>query len=106
VVLYLPRVGFALPLPFLIIGLALCRQWKWLFTQGAACVLLLFCLMGLRIGLGKHWSNPAARLRLLSFNINLSSQGADAISALIRSVNPDIACLQEGLGNEAKVLHE
>ena len=96
VALYLPRIGFGLPLPFVVVAILFARLgWRWLLTQAVAVVLLLFPLMGLRLG-GGHSPTPGAmHLRLLSYNIDGDSRGPDETAAVLRAANPDIICMQE-----------
>ena len=50
IALYLPRIGFALPLPLLILALLVARSYRLLLTQAVAGLVLLFPLMGLHVG--------------------------------------------------------
>lgn len=94
VVMYLPRVGFALPLPFIVIAL-----WRWgprklLPTQLVALWLVLVPLMGLNLtgptpGAGGH------ELRVFSCNAHW---GADSVETLIQEIEErraDVVALQE-----------
>ena len=93
--LYLPRVGFALPLPVLSLALLVDRSYRWLLTQLVALLLLLFPIMGLHLS-GSHAATPGApRLRLLTFNIDDGSLGVDALFAQVRAANPDVILFQE-----------
>lgn len=50
VALYLPRIGFALPLPLLVVALLVARSYRLLVTQLLAAFVLLFPLMGMHVG--------------------------------------------------------
>jgi len=99
--LYLPPLGFALPLPFLAASLYVLRMRRLLWTQSASLVVLLFALMGFV----PRWPASAARgsgtLRVLSFNVNSGFGGAEALVDEIDGYAPDIVLLQETGGNEA-----
>src|SRR4051812_7884499 len=49
VALYLPPLGFALPLPFVALALLLAQRWRLLAAQLVSVWLLLFPLMGLAL---------------------------------------------------------
>jgi vancomycin resistance protein VanJ len=93
--LYLPRVGFALPLPFLVLALLFGRSFRWLATQVVALALLLFPLGGLHLALPRAPTPGAQRLRVLTFNIDSGRRGIDAILARVRAADPDVILLQE-----------
>jgi len=98
VALYLPRLGFALPLPVLVLALLVARAFRWLWTQVVALIILVVPLMGFSPRLS---SAPAAApagalsLRVLTFNINGGSWGVDKVLHEIEAVHPDIIILQE-----------
>src|ERR1700722_936883 len=58
VALYLPRLGFALPLPFVVLAAAL-RSARLLALQASSIALLIFPLLGLRLG-GPRPPTPGA----------------------------------------------
>ena len=95
VALYLPRVGFALPLPFLTLALLLARAHRWLTTQAVALALVLFPLMGLHLSGGRSPTPGAERLRVLTFNINEGRAGIADIIARARAASPDLILFQE-----------
>ena len=95
VALYLPRVGFALPLPFVTLALLLARATRWLTTQAVALALVLFPLMGLHLSGGRSPTPGAQRLRMVTFNINEGRAGIDDIIARARAGNPDLILFQE-----------
>jgi endonuclease/exonuclease/phosphatase family metal-dependent hydrolase len=96
VALYLPRAGFALPLPFVVLALLVARSYRWLLTQVVALALVLFPLMGLHLPGGRSPSAGAHRLRLFTFNI---AEGGGAriadIVARARAGDPDLVVFQE-----------
>jgi vancomycin resistance protein VanJ len=106
VALYLPRVGFGLPLPVLTLALTMVRPRRWLLTQVAASLLLVFPLMGLKLSGPRAPTAGAVHLRVMSCNIDLGSSSASELVAAIRSVDPDIVCLQEARGDEVRPLAE
>lgn len=94
VFLYVPRVIFAAPLPFLILALCLLRAWRWLATQVVALGLVLFPLMGLVL----PW--PTGRedgpvLRVMSYNANSGFWGWDKVMGQIDVYKPDVLLIQE-----------
>jgi vancomycin resistance protein VanJ len=106
VVLYLPPVGFGLPLPVSALALIFVGARRWLRTQVAAALLLLFPLMGLSVHGPRAPADGAVRLRVMSCNIDLSSASADALAGAIRASDADVICLQEARGDEVGPLRE
>lgn len=107
VALYLPRAGFALPLP-----LALAAQYFWgprklLAAQVLSVLLLLFPLMGLNLGLGGVLTGsrePA--IRIISFNVKYTRSGADVLAGQVRETGADILALQDaGDGLDVALQH-
>ncbi len=95
--LYLPRILFGVPLPFVVLALLLGRMRKLLWTQLVAGVLLIFPLMGFVLPFPGAASTPDARsFRLLSLNADSGNFGQAAIAARIISANPDVVLIQEG----------
>jgi endonuclease/exonuclease/phosphatase (EEP) superfamily protein YafD len=93
--LYLPRVGFALPLPVVTLLVLWRLPRRWLLTQLAALVLVLFPVMGLRLPAAPSATAGAFHLRLLTFNIAQGQFGTDKIIAELQANDPDIILLQE-----------
>jgi endonuclease/exonuclease/phosphatase (EEP) superfamily protein YafD len=93
--LYLPRLGFAIPIPFLTVGLMIDRSWRWLLTQVVALVLIVFPLMGLHLSFGKAATPGAPSLRIVTFNIDSARAGIDKVIAVVRAADPDLIVLQE-----------
>ncbi len=93
--LYLPRLAFALPLPFIVLLLLLGRRRWLLLTQLVALPLLLFPLMGLRLPGAPSRHDGAFRLRVASYNIATGPHGAQPILEDLRGTNADVILLQE-----------
>jgi endonuclease/exonuclease/phosphatase (EEP) superfamily protein YafD len=97
--LYLPRIGWALPLPFLTVALLIARSYRLLLTQAAALLVVLFLLMGLCLS-GPHSATPGMpRFRIFTLNIGLGLSGVDDVLARIRSARADVIVLEE-VGDE------
>lgn len=93
--LYLPRLGFALPLPVLSVLLLWRGRRRLLITQAVAAILLIFPLMGLRFAWHGAPSPGAFRLRVLTFNVATGPHGNEPLLAVVRSANPDVVVFQE-----------
>ncbi|HEX6764592.1 MAG TPA: endonuclease/exonuclease/phosphatase family protein [Polyangiaceae bacterium] len=102
--LFLPRVGFALPLPFLVVGLLVIRRRELLVTQLVAGLLVLFPLMGLVLP-GSSGEKPGeSKLRVLSFNVDSGWAGYDTLCERIFEQSPDIVAIQEAGGDQGKLV--
>ena len=95
IALYLPRIGFALPLPLLIVALLIARSYRLLVTQVVAAFVLLFPLMGLHLGGARAATPGAQRFRLFTLNTGLGKNGTGEILDRIRGANPDVIVLEE-----------
>ncbi len=93
--LYLPRIGFGLPLPFLVILFLLSGRRLLLLSQLVALLLVLFPLMGLRLPGSPARANGAFHLRLCSYNIATGAHGAEPILEELRGTDADVILLQE-----------
>ena len=93
--LYLPRLGFAIPLPFVVVGLLVVRSRRLAWGQLAGVFVLVFVLMGAVVPGRSHRRADAPTLRVLSYNINSSNGGVDSIAQEIDRYSPDIAVLVE-----------
>jgi vancomycin resistance protein VanJ len=95
VTLYLPRILFAAPLPFVVLALLWLGPRRLLWTQLAAALVVVFPLMGLVV----PWPTPrtagAATVRVLSYNIDSAVNGFDELVREIDRYSPDIVTLQE-----------
>jgi endonuclease/exonuclease/phosphatase (EEP) superfamily protein YafD len=93
-VLYLPRLGFLLPLPFIVLGLLVFRKFLLLLTQLGALVIVLFPMMGLVLpGSPERSGNPV--FRVMTFNANSGVATYPAIARAIEKISPDIVFVQE-----------
>jgi vancomycin resistance protein VanJ len=95
VTLYLPRILFALPLPFVVLLLSWLGPRRLLWTQLAAALLVLFPLMGLAVPWPTLRTRGAPVLRVLSYNIDSGINGFEEIGKEIDRYSPDIVFLQE-----------
>jgi endonuclease/exonuclease/phosphatase (EEP) superfamily protein YafD len=100
VALYLPRVLFAIPLPFLVLAIALMRDWRFLASQGVALLLLLFPLMGLVLPWPHFADRDAPVLRVMSYNVNGGGWGWDKVFGQIEELHPDVVLMQENFGDQ------
>lgn len=92
--LYLPRVGFFIPLPLIALALVIFGLKRLLWTQLVATGLVLFPLMGMQLP-SVFNKDVEHKIRVLSFNVNQSVVGVDALVANIASHSPDIVMIQE-----------
>jgi len=103
VALYLPRVGFGFPLPFLVAGLLWARSYRLLLTQLACAAIVLFPLMGLRLG-GPQQPTPGAwRFRVFTANTGNSAEETARIVARARTGDPDLVVLEEVDDSPSKI---
>jgi vancomycin resistance protein VanJ len=95
IALYLPRVGFGFPLPFVVAALLWARSYRLLPTQLACAAVVLFPLMGLRLG-GAQAPTPGAwHFRVFTANIGNGVGGLAQVVARARSADPDLIVLEE-----------
>ena len=95
--LYLPRIGFALPLPFIVVLLWWLRApRRYLVLQVLSVYLLVFPLMGFSLGIGR-WLSPSSSpaIRVMSFNVSHARHGVSAVLAQAREFGADIVLLQD-----------
>ena len=95
--LYLPRLGFALPLPLCVSWLAIWGPRKWLWSQAAAVLVLVFPLMGLTVSWPSARRDGAPSVRVLSHNVNGPYVGFDVSARTIAAYSPDIVFAQEAI---------
>jgi endonuclease/exonuclease/phosphatase (EEP) superfamily protein YafD len=93
--LYLPRILFAAPLPFIAIALRLLGMRRLLWAQALSGFLIVFPLMGFVLPWPTFRNRDAASLRVLSFNINAAYGGTAALLEQIDKYSPDVVLLQE-----------
>jgi len=95
VALYLPRVGFALPLPGIALVLAWGRRWRLLGLQVVSLWLLLFPLMGLTLSWRGYPADGEPSLRLLTYNVNSGNGGFRELADEIVAHSPDVVFIEE-----------
>ena len=94
--LYLPRLGFALPLPFVLVALYFWGPRRLLALQALSVLILVFPLMGFNPGLGRMFVRaPGPAIRLMSFNISFGSPGVSGVLAQVREFGADLVLLQD-----------
>ncbi len=98
--LYLPRIGFALPLPVIAVFLhGLGTPRKYLALQTVSILLLLFPLMGLNPGIGRLSVRPSGPvIRVMSFNIKYASPNNPRVLAQAREFGADLVLMQDAGG--------
>jgi vancomycin resistance protein VanJ len=98
--LYLPRIGFALPLPII----AALLWWldaprRYVALQLVSVYLLLFPLMGLRPGPGRPLVQPSGPvIQVMSFNIKFASSDSPRVLAQAREFGADVVLMQDAGG--------
>ncbi|HLK91696.1 MAG TPA: endonuclease/exonuclease/phosphatase family protein [Polyangia bacterium] len=96
IALYLPRIGFALPLPFIVAALLAARApGAWLLTQLAAAAVVVGPLMGLHLGGPRAPTPGAPAFRIFTANIGLGYYGLDEVLERIHTTAPDVVVLEE-----------
>jgi len=103
VTLYLPRVGFGAPLPFIAGGLAALGLRRWLATQAFAALVLIFPLMGFVLPVPRFADSDQPKIRVLSYNANSGNGGIDRLADEINRFSPDVVMLQEMYDNDQLV---
>jgi endonuclease/exonuclease/phosphatase (EEP) superfamily protein YafD len=98
--LYMPRILLGAPLPVVVAALWGVRSWRLLAAQAASLLILLFPVLGLTLpGPGPAKKGPS--LRVLSYNINSTLGGLDAVLAEVDRHQADVVMMQEiGLPGE------
>ena len=94
--LYLPRLGFGLPLLVLLPAVLLLRAFRVLWALGLAAILLAWPLMGFSLSLS--WPRPRREpttFRVLSLNADSCAFGSATVAAAILEYEPDLVLLQE-----------
>jgi endonuclease/exonuclease/phosphatase (EEP) superfamily protein YafD len=93
--LYVPRILFAAPLPFIVLLLCVFGLRRLLWTQLAAAFILVVPLLGFVVPLPSGSNADAPGLRVLSFNANFGYAGQQAIADTILAQSADVVLLQE-----------
>ena len=99
--LYVPRLPFAIPLPFLVVALWVGGARRWLWAQVLSACVALMALMGLVVWSPVGSRTGAQTLRVLSFNVNSERGGQPALGHAIFASSPDVVLLQEAAGSAA-----
>jgi endonuclease/exonuclease/phosphatase family metal-dependent hydrolase len=102
VLLYVPRLAFAIPLPLVVAGLIACSERGWLWTQIISLLLICFPLMGLVVRMPRAADAGAPTVRVLSYNIDKGRGGAEHLAEEVRRLSPDVVVMQEieGTGDD------
>jgi len=94
--MYLPRIGFALPLPFVLVALYVWGPRRLLALQALSVLILVFPLMGFNPGLGRLFVRPSGRaIRVMTFNVAFGSPGVSGVLAQVREFGADLVLLQD-----------
>jgi endonuclease/exonuclease/phosphatase (EEP) superfamily protein YafD len=93
--LYVPRVVYLAPIPFLALGLVILRERRLLWTQAAALVIAVVPLMGLTFSVPSWFAKGTPRLKIVSLNANTGYFGYDNIAAALEALDADIILIQE-----------
>jgi len=91
--LFLPRIGFGLPLVVLVPALLFFKLRRELWTQVVALLLVVVPLMGFTFP-APHFGS-AASMRVLSFNVNSEYSGSEEVAREILARHADVVFLQE-----------
>jgi endonuclease/exonuclease/phosphatase family metal-dependent hydrolase len=103
--LYLPRIGFALPLPFVLVAAHYWAGRKFLALQAFSVLLLVIPLMGFSPGLGRFLPRAGGpTLRVMSFNVKFWGARPSAVAARARGFDADIVLLQDASRGKAAEL--
>jgi endonuclease/exonuclease/phosphatase (EEP) superfamily protein YafD len=94
--LYLPRFAFGFPILIFTPGLLFLKRVKWLWTQLASLIIVLWPLMGLRLNLfhSQLWQHQE-HLRIVSMNVNSGRERQTELIASLLQNTPDILVLVE-----------
>jgi len=95
--MYLPRLGFALPFPF-IVGLVYCVRAprRYLALQAVSLLLVVFPLMGFNPGIGRLTARASGpTLGVMSFNVSFGRPGVASVVEQARAFGADIVLLQD-----------
>jgi len=94
--LYLPRIGFGLPLPFVLVAAHLWAGRKFVVMQAVSVLLLVVPLMGFSLGLGRLLPHPdGPSLRVMSFNVKFWGAKVPMVAAQAQRFAADIVLLQD-----------
>jgi endonuclease/exonuclease/phosphatase (EEP) superfamily protein YafD len=105
VILFLPRLGFAIPAPVAAVWLLAVGCRRMLILPTLCALVVLFPLMGFvsPSPLAAEETPHAKAFRILSYNVNSGFGGEDALLEQIEHFSPDVVVLQE-IGSRADSL--
>jgi endonuclease/exonuclease/phosphatase (EEP) superfamily protein YafD len=95
VALYLPRIGFALPLPVLLVALWATGARRAVWMLLGASVPLLLVLMGLVLPWPVRAAAGAPTIRVMSYNVDSEIGGVEPLVQEIDRFSPDVVFLEE-----------
>jgi hypothetical protein len=94
--MYLPRIGFVLPLPFVVVAGYVWGPRRLLPLQAVSLLLVVFPLMGFNPGVGRLLTRHAGpAIRVVSYNIGFASSGIRSLVAHVREFSPDLVLFQD-----------
>ncbi len=95
---YLPRLGFALPLPVIACALFVFGLRRLLSIQAVSVFLLVFPLLGFVLPSCDARDERVPMLRLVSYNVNSAHAGEPRVVDVVMRYAADIVVLQEAAG--------
>jgi endonuclease/exonuclease/phosphatase (EEP) superfamily protein YafD len=105
VAMYLPRAGWALPLPLVIGAIMVWGDRRLLLLQIVSVAIVVFPLMGFQLGLGRSAVTPEGPLlRVVSYNVRSQRLQTPGLLAQVRLFAPDLVLLQELQSSPGKAL--
>jgi len=93
--LYVPQHWIGIPGVLLTSWSLFRKQRRLLLLNGLGLLFFLVYFMGFNVPLRAGSTPSAARLRVMTYNINYGSRGAAQIVKTVRAAQPDVLCLQE-----------
>src|SRR5262249_14447009 len=90
---YAPQIVFAIPI-FVIAPLLYRRARRLLWTQAVALLVVVFPLMGLRLGHSRSAKDGSHVVRLMTYNVWWGWRGEESILDEIDDAHPDLALMQ------------
>ena len=103
--LYLPQHPFLLPTLILLIWAIWQKNRRACWFNGATLLIFGVILLGVHLPWAQLLPAPASShgVRIMTWNVLLSSAGTQKIANTIKAQQPDIVCLQETLGRRGKI---
>jgi vancomycin resistance protein VanJ len=94
--LYLPAIGFGLPLPFVAAAAWLWAPRRYVALQAVSLVILIFPVMGLSVGPDRWRAREADPvLRVLSLNVGFAADAVTAVARQATATGADVVLLQD-----------